>query len=453
MVNPGPTPTPYGAVALASQFRDLNDRLGGEAVIGQAISVTFSHDGSLCQYTENVLMCYNQAAKVDSDRLSLVPLGQLVITSAPEVQPKIFEGFQEMYQNLQGELYVGKPLTGVRYNSEKRRIEQYFEKMGFYQLIDDPRGTVHLMAYGAFVCREYCAYKPAFESTIIGWNKGVEFPGEISIKRLGGVDIFGSPLSQPFTSPKDGANEQVLGNVAYYIPKDNPTTIRLRPLPLLLHVRQEAPGPQLYGLDQGMVFYPVQGALGYHVPTVFDTFMAAHGGIALSGRPTSDPFHAEVNGVKLARQCFENYCLEYDAAAPENQRVRLMALGSQYLKEFVPEKAWVFQFSPKTTLLIVSKLKPQISSKEEQVIQVNVYQADGQAPMSDIDAVLVVAMPDSSKISYNVPSTDLKGTATVTLPAISNAANGTVIPFVVCLNVPGDAQICQANSFLIWNAR
>jgi hypothetical protein len=451
--HPGPTPTPFGAMALVSQFRDLNDRLGGTAVLGPAISPPFMHDRSTCQYTENVLMCFNPDAKVDVERVTLVPIGQLLVTPPPGAQFKVFENFQSMYSTMFGTLYVGKPLTGGRYNNEKRRYEQYFEKMGFYQLIDDPRGTVHLMAYGSFVCAEHCTFEPPSESAVIGWNKGNEVPGIVSINRLGGFDFFGSPLSQPYTSSKDGAIEQVLDNVAYYIPKDNPSTILLRPLPLLLHVRQEAPGPQLYGKAQGMVFYPVKGVLGYHVPTVFDVFIAAHGGVALAGKPTSDPFHAEVNGVSLPRQCFENYCLEYDISAPENQRVHLVPLGSLYLKQTVSEDKWVFKFSPKTTKLTVSEKYPEISSKEEQVIQVNVSQVNGLQPLSDIDAVLVVEMPDGSKVSYNVPSTDLQGSASVKLPPISNAANGTVVPFVVCLNVPTDTQICEAQSFLIWNAR
>ena len=451
--NPGPTPTPYGALPLASQFRDLYDKLGDEPVLGQSISPTFVHDGLLCQYTENVLICFNPAAKVDVDRLVLIPVGTLLVTPPEGAPPKIYPGFQDMYDRLYGVRYVGKPLSGVRFNKEKRRIEQYYENMGFYQLIDDARGTVHLMAYGSFVCREYCAYQPFPDSSIVGWNRGVEVPGATSLARLGGFDIFGSPISQSYISPKDGAIEQVLENVVIYIPKDNPTTIRLRPLSQILQVHQEAPGPQIYGLDQSMVFYPVQGTLGFHVPSVFDSFIIEHGSTEISGKPVSDPFYVEVNGVKIARQCFENYCLDYDSTAAEGNRIHMLGLGSQYLKQKVNEENWVFQFSPKTTLLKISKLKPQISAKEEQVIQVNVCQVNGHLPMSDIEAVLVVGLPDGSKAPYNVPPTNLEGTATVTIAAITNAANGTVVPYIVCLNVPADTQICQVDSFLIWNAR
>ena len=127
----GPTPTPYGAVEFASEFRNLVDSLGGAAVLGPAISRTFPHDTSTCQYTENVLMCINPDAKLGVDRVTLVPLGpQVITTPPPPTPPKVFENFQSMYTTLHGALYVGKPLTGGRYNSDKRRYEQYFENMG-----------------------------------------------------------------------------------------------------------------------------------------------------------------------------------------------------------------------------------------------------------------------------------------------------------------------------------
>jgi hypothetical protein len=452
LLNPGPTPTPLGILPLAIQFRDLYEKLGGEPVLGPSISDTFSHDGQLCQYTENILVCFNPNAKVDADRLVLVPLGPLIVKQQAGSTPAIYDGFKEMYLRLFGERYVGKPLSGVRYNKEKRRIEQYFEKMGFYRQIDDPRGTVRLMAYGLFVCRDYCAYHGNSDNGILGWNTGIPVPAATSLIRLGGFNTFGNPISQPYTTPSDGATEQLLENVLTYIPKDNPNTVRLRPLALNLKVRIEAPGPQVYTAAQGMVFYAVQGNLGYHVPKVFDEFIAAHGGIEISGKPTSDPFNAEENEVKVARQCFENYCLSFDPTRSEGNQIHLAPLGSQYLKQ-VNEQNWVFQFSPQTTILKIAELKPQISSKEEQVIQISVFQKEPLLPISDIGSVLVVGLPDGTRSTFNMTPTDLAGLSTISIPPVTNAANGSVVPYVVCLNVPTDTPICEAASFLIWNIR
>ena len=447
--NPGPTPTPFGAFQLDSRFRDLYERLGGEPVLGKAISPTFPHNSSTCQYTENILWCYNPGAVVDADLVSLIPIGQLMVSPRPGQKLEVYEGFQEMYTRLFGQRYVGKPLTGARYNKDKRRIEQYFEKMGFYLQIDDPHATVRLMAYGRYVCGISCSLQGDPGSAIIGYDTGIEVLGASSLQRLGGFDVFGSPLSQPYTA-SDGNQEQVLNNVLVYTPKDNPSTLRLRPLAKMLRIRLEQPGPQLYGIDQNMIFYQVQGELGYHVPVVFDAFIAAHGGREISGNPTSDPFYTLVDGEKVPRQCFENYCLDYNtkAAVP----VTLAALGSQYLTKVKPEN-WVFEFSPASTRLIVSEMKPQVSSTEEQTIQVKVLQQRGLVPISDIESILVVGLPDGKKSSYNVPPTDQTGTASVTLPPVEKAANGTVIPFAVCLNIPAATQICQSGSYLIWNVR
>jgi len=451
ILNPGPTPTPFGILPMATQFRDLYEKLGGEAVIGPSISDTFSHENQLCQYTENILMCFNPTAKVDVDRLVIVPLGPLVVNPQPGPTPAIYDGFKEMYLRLFGERYVGKPISAVRYNKDKRRIEQYFENMGFYRLIDDSRGTVRLMAYGSYICKGYCSFRGS--SGIIGPNKGVDLLAATSLTRIGGVDVFGSPISLIYTSTIDGAQEQVLENVVIYTPKDNPNTVRMRPLALNLKVLIEAPGPQRYTAAEGMVFYQVDGTLGYHVPDVFDKFIAAHGGMEISGRPTSDPFSADENGVKMARQCFENYCLEFDQTKAAGDQVHLVPLGSQYLKQKVNKQDWVFQFSPDTTKLTVFAVHPQISSQETQVIQIGVFQKEPVMPISDIDSVLVVGLPDGSRSTFNMPPTDLNGSASMTVPAISNAANGTSIPYVVCLNVPTDTPICKSGSFLIWNIK
>ena len=450
--NPGPTPTPFGAYQLSPNFRSLYEQLGGQPVLGQAISPLFTHNDSTCQYTEKVLFCYNPTAK-GVDRVSTVALGILLKLPATGEQYPIYEGFKATYDRLFEEIYVGKPLSGVRYNKEKRRIEQYFEKMGFYQLIDDPRGTVRLLAYGTYACGIYCDYEKKGDDAIIGpvWSEDVS--GLQSLERLGGIPVFGSPLSRPYRAP-DGNTEQLFENALIYVPNDNPTTVQLRPLAKNLHVRLEAPTPQGSSSNQaqGTVFYPVGEGVGYAVPVVFDEFIAAHGGKEISGEPTSAVYRATVNEVVMPGQCFENYCLYYNVNAAAGSQVGLMSLGYQY-KVKIDQKNWAFEFSPKTTLLKLSELKQQISASEQQVVQVKVIQAKDLLPISGVGGVLVVGLPDGSKPAYEVPPTDLKGSASVTLPPVKNAANGTMIPYVVCLNVPSTTKICAGDSFLIWNVK
>jgi hypothetical protein len=446
----GPSPTPFGVYPLSSIFRDLYTKLGGESMLGPAVSPEFPHGEETCQYTEMVLMCFNPQAKVDADRLYLVPIGPVVVEPVPGETPKIYEAFAQAYHDLFGARYVGNPLSGVRMNADKRRIEQYFEKMGLYLQIDDPQHVVHLLAYGSVVCQKYCAYRPDTTSNIPAWNKGVEVPSLPSLIRIGGFDVVGNPVSVPYTAA-DQNLEQVFEKMLVYIPAENPSTIRLRPLGVLLKMPRTAPGPQVYGEKDGMVFYPVQGNLGYHVPLVFDQFITRHGGTELSGKPISDPLGLTLNGQQGARQCFENYCLEYDST--RSQPIYLSDLGTQYLQEKVKEENRVFEFSPQTTRLLVSEEQPQISSQEQAVIQVKVYQVKGMLPIKDIESVLILGLPDGKKLALNVPATNQEGTALVTLPAITDAPNGTVIPYAVCLNVPAREQICQSESFLIWNTQ
>ena len=138
-----PSPTPQGLVPVSSSLRDFYQSLGGEKELGPAISTPFYRAGILCQFTTNVLMCFNPAAKSEADRSYLASIGEMLnlqgLTVNQITTHAVFEGFADFYhKKFFGPRYVGKPLTGVRYNPEYHRIEQYFEKMGFYILLDDP---------------------------------------------------------------------------------------------------------------------------------------------------------------------------------------------------------------------------------------------------------------------------------------------------------------------------
>jgi len=340
----------------------------------------------------------------------------------------------------------------VRYNPEKRRLEQYFEKMGFYLLVDDPQHEVHLMAYGIYTCQAECARTGVNDSAIVSWNKGVEVLNPLSLERMGGYSVFGNPLTNPYMAP-DGNLEQVLEKVVVYVPADNPTTLRLRSLAAPLNLMYSDPGPQRFSLKDGMVFYSENGDLGYHIPIVFDQFIATHGGIEISGKPLTDPFPVTVNGGTIARQCFENYCLEYYPNAEPGHQLMLASLGPEFLTAQHHENQEVFKFTRQSVHLAVSELKPQITDQEPQEIQIVLQTSKGQAPIADIDSFVLLALPDGNKISYDLPATDQNGIAQVTLPPLAHQPNGAIIPYIVCLNVPGDEQICANESFLIWNVR
>lgn len=449
-------PTPVGQFPVSSEFRDLYQNLGGEAELGPAISPPFTQKGIVCQYTTQVLLCFNPSTRSEADRLFLAPLGyQLKFPAYSPRQTgelKIFEGFSETYhKKFFGERYVGKPLTGVRYNKDQRRTEQYFENMGLYISSDDPQHKVHLLAYGSYVCRAECSQaNPG--SAIIGWDKGIEVLNPASVERLGGYAVLGDPLSTPYIG-SDGNFEQVLEKAVIYIPAENPTTVRLRRLNVILNLPYNEPGPQRFGQKENVVFYVVKGDLGYHVPIMFDQFIASHGGMEISGQPVSDPVQVTVNGQNLGRQCYQNYCLDYNPAAAPEGRIQLTPLGKQYLSAQKRESSEVFQFSRGSVELTAAEQKPQISNKEPQVIQTLLRTRPSHQPIADIEAFVTLGMPDGTKMSYDLPPTNGDGMAEVTIPPLTKAPNGTIIPYIVCLNVPGNEQICSFDSFLIWNSQ
>jgi hypothetical protein len=449
---PGPSPTPQGAYPPDPVFGDFYEKLGGKGKVGEIVSPIFPHGEESCQYTDAVLMCNNPQAKLEIDKYYLVPIGPLLVPPQVFPEPKIYEGFVDAYQqNMMGLRYVGKPISGVRVNDKKNRIEQYFEKMGLYQLLDDPRRVVHLMSFGSAVCSAHCAYKGLPDSAVI-WDKGTEVPSLPSLLRIGGFDVVGKPISKP-QKMANGDISQVFERVVVIIPADNPATIRFDNLPEQLKMTRNEPGPQEYGEKDGVSYYVVKDGLGFHVPLVFDAFITSHGGLELAGRPISDTFTVQMPDGAVIRQCFENYCLDFDTRQPEEKRIYLADLGSTFLKDKIEKQYRVFEFSPETTLLKVFEQKIQVSTQEEPVIEISVFQKDGLLPIPGIEAVLIVGMPDGSKKVYDVPATGLDGIGRVTLKAFSSASNGTVVPYVVCLNVPAKTQICQGESFLIWELR
>ena len=61
-------------------FREYYRSMGGADLLGPTITESFAWNDSLCQYTENALMCFNHLAK-STDRFSLFPIGGKFKTS------------------------------------------------------------------------------------------------------------------------------------------------------------------------------------------------------------------------------------------------------------------------------------------------------------------------------------------------------------------------------------
>lgn len=454
-----PAPTPESSVPVEVVFREFYRALGGVSTISYAISPVFQKGDSQCQYTENALMCYNPLLSGEN-RFRLEPIGEDFGTRDDPVlfsetgKNRVINGyvlpneFAVIYDRLYGGKMAGKPLTQVRFNEEQQRYEQYFQNVGFYRNVNDPVGKVHLLPYGRAHCKDLCG--PQVQSAIILTpDQSIEQIFYEQVERIGGVQTYGQPLTRPYIYP-DGTIEQAYERAVFYAPKGDLRAFGLRPAALILGLSFSLPGPK--NNDSRMVFYPLQGNQGYNVPVIFDYFLAEHGGNEMSGRPISEI--QPVAGKNIYRQCFENYCIDYDPTAEESMRIRLAPVGLAYLDQAGKSALVVqrYEYSGATVLLRIGELHPQLRTDETQVIAMVVQQKRSQRALTGLSGSLNLYLPDGSVLEYLMPPTGDNGVSSLTLPPLPSLGNGTVIPYQICLDVESEQPLCAQESYLIWNA-
>jgi hypothetical protein len=447
--------------AIAPSLREFYQSLGGEDLLGPAISKDFSKDNYQCQYTSNALMCYNPLV-TDNSRFFLYPIGdQMAISDDPTKATAetgsqsvdgfaIYDEFLPYFNQLSGEKYTGKPLTQARMNYQQKRIEQFFENVGFYKKFSDPSGTVHLMAYGAYDCQNSCDFTPAVDAVVsLTANSSASQPLLTGLAKMGDTSVLGAPLTQPYIAA-DGMEEQVYNNAVVYAPANQPGSARLRPLAKLLNLPASAPGPQMYDSSQGVVFYPTDGKDGFHVPLDFDKFIANHGGKDYSGNPIMEVTQYDATTF---RQCFENYCLDYHSDLPQGQNVQMAPLGSQYLQQ-----AGGSESSPAQPVVLTANqvnlqcdaAYQEIPANGEQKFDILVLNNDNGQPIANLTAHLQVTLPNQQSITADFPATGLDGRASLVLPAQSGLSNGQIITYQVCLTDGVSTPVCNNGSYVIW---
>lgn len=441
-------------------FKEFYETLGGEALLGPAISPLEIRDNLQCQFTENVLMCFNPAA-TGVGRFQLFPLGmEMKIQEDPRVgneagSPEsrlvdgivVYEKFLPLYDRLYGSRYVGRPLTELRINPDYQRAEQFFENVGFYQKLGDPNGPVYLIPYGAYLCGGECSYRTAEYWSIVKANM-VEQPFAANLTQLGGPAAFGSLMLKPRIA-EDGNVEQVYANAVFYASPEDASQVRLRPLPLMLGYEVQ-PLAEMKSHDQ-LTFYEVQGGLGHNIPRPFDEFVKKHGGRDVSGQPISEVIL--ISEKNIYQQCFENYCLVYDPAASDMMKVRMAPLGEEYIHRFPPPETVQItnMFSPEAISILVSSDRPNLNSSEYQYVRIMVRQKETGQPIERVEATLTLSAPNRPPVRFYLPPTDQNGMAVVEIPPQAGLENGTRLSYMVCLNLPSSQPICALDSYLIWN--
>jgi hypothetical protein len=453
-----PKPTPTMGIFVDPLFKEFYATLGGQNLLGLPLTNLFERDGQRCQFTEAVLMCFDPGATETARRFHLSPLGRQldVHEDAPLVSDQsgnriladgfsLYDEFAPVYDRLYGALYTGRPLTQVRVNQANQRYEQFFENVGFYRNFDDPPDQVHLLPYGSYLCGPDCSRR-LDEYWMIQQSGLISQPFEMSVQRLGWSSL-GEPLAQPYKTA-DGMVEQVYDNVLLFAPEYDLSQVRLRPLVRILDFVQPEALVEKKVHDQ-LVFYAVKNGLGHNVPLFFDYFIANHGGRDLSGDPLTEMFVLEPE--RLYRQCFENYCLDYNALAPEQTRVHMVPLGLEYIRMTDPVQVLRRAFSSDTVQLSIEEAHPQLGKDEIQKVIIHVYHRKNGNPMYLAEGSLTLTYPNRPSESIHFAPTDSSGRSVIEFSVPQDLANMSVVEYRVCLNLPAEPRICSTESFLYHN--
>jgi hypothetical protein len=443
-----------GTYPIAVIFEDFYEKLGGEEILGPAISSVFSRGDVRYQYTVNALMVYDPGASY-SQRYQLAPIAkEWGIEEPPELQPgdpdvpyinghQVWEEIRPFYKDFGGFL-IGSPLTGVQYNEEKGRYEQYFTNLGFYRNSLDSPGKVHLMPYGDWFCASKCEYE--IQDAVLVSPSDDLMASDIDrvfleyARRLGN-DFTGPAISVTLLA-SDGNYEKAFKNVVLYVSPDDQNFVYLRPLSQLVGTLPDPPVPP--SDVPGMYFYEVQDELGYNVPQYFLDYIAMHGSMELSGPPITE-LHPTSDGV--SSQCFTNYCLEYNATAPEAMRVQPASLGNKYIEQVPSTQPKVTEPAGAIGLQAWERY-PLLPSGQSQEIGMAIDE-DG-VPLAGIEFSLTVTLPDGTQRNYFLSPTDADGQTTVSLDPIE-APNGSSILYQACVVSVLDRPVCIPGMFLIWD--
>ena len=463
---------------IDAQFQNMDNRL--ENICGPGITPLFEKAGKKYQYTLSCLYGYDPNAEAIK-RYSLLPLGREFAANEPEeIKPDnnndiyvnghiVWDEVLPYYTKF-GAGVVGKPITGVHFFPDGNRYAQFFDNMGFYRFKDDPEGEIHLMPYGAWMCKEACrpgevipeftGTKPPESSTSLSFQEADTAFNEV-MDRLG-RDFTGFPKSETYQS-KDGMFEKVFDNLVMYSAPESTYRVLFRSLPQLIGIQPEPPVSPLN--DPGMVFFPTVGQeLGYNIPKLFLDYISMHGTLEISGNPITE-LHPLGNGI--SRQCFTNLCLEYHSKAPEALRVRPAALGSLYPQNRItplPTETPVPVIQPtvevKPTQKPVSTSQalslqvwehyPLLPPKQSQEIGVALF--EGLQPLSNVGFTLTLTLPDGTSSTHIMLPTGPDGKTSVIINPL-DVPIGTVIPYQVCITNLLDRPVCVSESFLIWDGQ
>jgi len=313
-------------------FREVYSFLGGEEILGEAISSVYIQDNSKSQYLTNGKIVYNPQAS-SSQFFQMAPIGRMFGSSNPDSISENFEDgiiygvhsvhpeFITLYEKI-GSFFMGKPITGLKYNPVRKRFEQHYENLGLYRLEGETPGKAHLLAYGIWACEPHCMQIESSDATIDFYQR-IEDPFLKYVKEFG-LDFIGFPLSAAY-STSDGKTEQIFENIVLATENRKNSAIEIRPLPGLVNIIPDTPAER--SDDASFIFFPVDDNYGYNIPIEFWDFITQYGGIEVFGAPITHYSLVQGQGY---RQCFTNICLLFNNEADPENPVKLEPLGYIY---------------------------------------------------------------------------------------------------------------------------
>jgi hypothetical protein len=323
--------------------------------------------------------------------------------------------------------------------------------VAFYQPYDQPE-QAFLLPYGAkyYHSGEYGSFVSDIEFELPGAVKNADAL-MTALQSLGGEAVFGKPLGA-VQRLEDGSIEQIFETVVAIAQNEQASSVTLLSIARELHMQSMPPASQKYDQQENMVFYPVQGDLGFHVPVIFDQFLRQHGGAQFAGAPIAEPMVYSQEDV--VRQCFENLCLDYFSSAAENEKIRLAPLGRKYFEQQTMKPTGQQPDESLGPLCVrVGEEHVQVAPTQDQTIHLVAYHQKNQAPAANVEATITLRAPDGSEFTYYTPPTDQEGRASMHIPPLRSLPDGSLVTYQACLDTSDDPPACAYESYLIWSVQ
>lgn len=464
-------------------FREFYNRQGGEERLGNAISDIQLIDGQKIQYLESSLMIFDPLAPADQRfyfKSLGTDLGYFEVAPGgvyPQANDNVIDGyviypaFISAYNDFGGERFTGKLISSWTVNETNGYIEQHFETIGFYIMIEDPENSPKLLPYGMLACGYDCLIDQGITNGLIDSNILRE-PFASDALTLGAV-LLGNHLFGAFQNP-DGYEEVIFENAVLIAPSGSSKSF---PKPIAEELGY-GNHPLVPPMDNPYVtFMLIDQGLGHNIPNFFIEYMKGYGGVDFYGLPISELL--SISDIAF-RQCFKNMCLEYHTnIEDESKQIFPSPLGYQYQTDIfstfqsetdsppqtdappiaasepteeapVPSAPAQTDNSIPTNIfgqLTLWEYKVLINSQDSQVIYVSIYNEG--IPLPQIELVIKYNAPNIQTQVLIFPLTDSEGNTKISLPPII-AENGTIIDYQVCPRDANLAILCENENFVIW---